>query len=57
MGWSLLLSLLLPLMIQLLKWLLSSDDPLKPREEKRLREFLVLAEKVRFRAEARGMKL
>ena len=56
MGWSVLFSLLLPLLTQLLKWLLSNDSPLKPREEKKLREFFDLSDKLRFRAEARGMK-
>lgn len=53
MWWSLLLTLAL----QLLKWLLSENGPLKPKDEEKLQEFFRTVEKARHRAQARGVIL
>lgn len=49
-------SILLTIAVQLLKWLLSENGPLKKRDEAKLREFFVLADKARVRARERGFK-
>lgn len=50
-------SLLLTLAIQLLKWLLSDDGPLKEKDEVKLREFFEVVDKARDRAQSRGMRI
>lgn len=49
-------SLLFTLMAQLLKWLLSEDGPLKPRDEKNLREFLDQARLAERQANFKGVR-
>ena len=51
MWWSLLLSLAL----QLLKWLLSDDGPLRPKDAEKVAEFIRLARQAESRAYARGV--
>jgi len=53
MWWSILLSLTLTL----LKWLLSEDGPLKPKDEAKLREFFAITDKARRQTQARGIVL
>lgn len=47
-------SILLTMALQLLKWMLSDDSPLKKRDEAKLREFFALADKAKARAYQRG---
>ena len=50
-------SLLLTLAYQLLKWLLSQQGPLAPKDEAKLREFLKTTRQIEARAHTCGVSL
>lgn len=49
------LTILIPILLNLLEWLFSKDGPFNRREEKQLRRFVQLARKVETRAMSRGL--